>query len=166
MGDIMQAFWVLEAERDALRKRVEGLERSITDHHAAHVMRRQPGDVCPVCSPAVPLPQKYGDEVPKSLDLADLCQAAVARAEKAEQSEEFAIERAEKAERELSETRLEWARSVDASAAMRKGLQADLDAVLNTVEWLMSLADVPLGAGGRSGDRTRALLENRRQKRG
>lgn len=68
----------------ALRKRVEELERSITDHHVAHVMRRQPGDVCPVCSPVVPLPQKYGDEIPKSLDLADLCQAAVARAEKAE----------------------------------------------------------------------------------
>lgn len=97
----------------ALRKRVEELERSIDAHHAAHVMRRQPGDVCPVCSPVVPLPQKYGDEIPKSLDMADLCQAAVARAEKAERrmEEEFQIAQQER----------RW----------RDEVQADLDAALD-----------------------------------
>ena len=77
----------LARENAALRKRVEDLERSI-----AHVMRRRPGDVCPVCSPVVPLPQKYGDEIPKSLDMVDLCQAAVVRADKLQADLDAALE--------------------------------------------------------------------------
>lgn len=71
-------------------------------------------------------------------------------------------ERAEKAERELAETKLEWARSVDAAAATRKALQADLDAAL---KWIKEQSlflhekfaeDRPI----------LALLEKRRESRG
>lgn len=134
-------------EAAALRKRVEELERSIDAHHAAHVMRRQPGDVCPVCSPVVPLPQKYGDEIPKSLDMADLCQAAVVRAEKAERERD-----------ELMENHQALGREYEAQGRVADKLQANLDAAL---DWIASLE----GPGGPPAS-ILALLEKRRENRG